>query len=392
MFTTRTNWPTELNPLAIALDERRRRGLELLDLTESNPTVAGFHYDERAILSALASPAAMRYEPSPRGLLRAREAVAGYYGASGLRVDPSQIVLATGTSEAYSHAMRLLAATGDEILCPSPSYPLFDFLAALNDVRLVDYPLIYEHGWRIDLHRLRSLVTTRSRAIIVVNPNNPTGSYLSEQELEALSALAKAHGLSLIVDEVFRDYAWDTALPANRILATTRIDSCLTFTLNGLSKLAALPQMKLAWTVVSGPSEATTEALRRLEVIADTYLSVSTPVQHAAGALLAQGENLRQQILERVWGNLALLDDSIRGTAVDRLQAEGGWYATLRLPNTRSDEGWAIELLQAEGVYVHPGHFFRFPRDNHLVISLLPEPAIFRAGIERILTRVARVS
>jgi len=395
MFSPRTNWPKAPNPLAVALAERRAQGLPIVDLTESNPTLAGFDYPREAILEALANSASLQYEPSPRGLLSAREAIAGYYAESGIRVDPESVILATGTSEAYSHAMRLLASPGDEILCPSPSYPLFDFLANINDVKLVHYPLVYDHGWRIDLERLHSILTDRSRAIVVVNPNNPTGSYLSGEELEALIELARSHDLALVVDEVFRDYAWAarSARGEKSAGSTAEIDSCLTLTLNGLSKLAALPQMKLAWAVVSGPSDVVDEALWRLEVIADTFLSVSTPVQHAAAALLKHGENLRRQILERIRENLAFLDSALsRGAALDRLNAEGGWYAVLRLPNIRSDEEWAIELLQTDGVYVHPGHFFGFPRDGYLVISLLPEPQRFRLGVEKISRHVTQAS
>ncbi len=404
MFSSRTNWPKTPNPLAVALDERRASGLPVVDLTESNPTCTGLDYPRDAILDAMASAASMRYEPHPRGLLQAREAIAGYYAESGIPVDPESIVLAAGTSEAYSHAMRLLAGPGDEILCPSPSYPLFDFLADINDVQLVPYPLVYDHGWRIDLERLRAGLSARTRAIAVVNPNNPTGSYLSRDELAALSKLAQSHDLALIVDEVFRDYAWprrpagpawepSSGPGAAAVASTAGTGSCLTLTLNGLSKLAALPQMKLAWTVVSGPTGVAAEALWRLEVIADTFLSVGTPVQHAAGALLKLGESPRRQILERVLDNLAFVDSALRrGGAVDRLAADGGWYAVLRVPNIRSDEEWAVQLLQAEGVYVHPGHFFGFPRDGFLVVSLLTEPRRFRPGIEKISGHVERSS
>jgi hypothetical protein len=398
MFSPRTNWPKSPNPLAVALAERHAQGLPVVDLTESNPTRAGFDYRREAVLEALASAAAMQYEPSARGLRPAREAIARYYAESGVCVDPESIILATGTSEAYSHALRLLASPGDEILCPSPSYPLFDFLADINDVKLVTYPLVYDHGWRIDLERLRAAVTDRARAILVVTPNNPTGSFLGSEELTALLELARRRDLALVVDEVFRDYAWaggpergGTRAVSMAAMSTAATEGCLTLTLNGLSKLSALPQMKLAWTVVSGPSDVVAEAMWRLEVIADTFLSVSTPVQHAAAALIEQGENLRRQILERIHENLAVLDRAFdRGTMVDRLDAEGGWYAILRLPNIRSDEEWALGLLQAEGVYVHPGHFFSFPRDGYLVISLLTDRRQFRLGVEKISAHVAK--
>jgi hypothetical protein len=325
-------------------------------------------------------------------LLAARAAIAGYYAASGVGVDPGHIVVTTGTSEAYSHAMRLLANPGDEILCPSPSYPLFDFLADINDVKLVPYPLIYDHGWRIDLDHLRSLVTDRCRAILVVNPNNPTGSYLRQEESAILIEMARSGGLALVVDEVFRDYAWDfgSLSAEGRAGTTATIDSCLTFTLNGLSKLSALPQMKLGWMIASGPPDIIEDALGRLDIIADTYLSVSTPVQHAARMWIEQGAAMRRQILERIRENLAVLDrGATRGAAVSRFAAEGGWYATLRLPNIRSDQEWAMELLAADGVYVHPGHFFGFAQQGCLVVSLLPEPKRFREGIEKLLARVS---
>jgi aspartate/methionine/tyrosine aminotransferase len=393
MFSPRTNWPQTPNALATALAQRQAQGQPVVDLTESNPTQAGFDYPGEAILESLANPASLRYEPSPRGLRSARDAIAGYYAESGIRMDADSIVLATGTSEAYSHALRLLTCPGDEILCPSPSYPLFDFLADINDVRLVHYPLAYEHGWRIDLEGLHSAINKRSRAIVIVNPNNPTGSYLSREESTALVEMARAHDLALIVDEVFRDYAWPrpASMTPHTAVSTAEIDPCLTFTLNGLSKLSALPQMKLAWLVVSGPEDVTADALWRLEVIADTFLSVSTPVQHAAARLVELGKNLRRQILARIAENLNFLDSALNGGApLSRLDAQGGWYAVLRLPNIRSDENWAIGLLQAEGVYVHPGHFFGFPREGHLVISLLPKPQPFRLGVEKILSHVAQ--
>jgi hypothetical protein len=395
MFSPRTNWPKTPNPLAVALAERRAQGLPVLDLTESNPTLAGFEYPRDAILEALANSASMHYEPSPRGLRSAREAIAAYYADAGVGVEPESVILASGTSEAYSHAMRLLASPGEEILCPSPSYPLFDFLADINDVQLVSYPLVYDHGWRIDLARLRSLLNDRSRAIVVVNPNNPTGSLLSGEELATLVGFAREYDLALIADEVFRDYAWADASAGGgkAVVSTADTGSCLTLTLNGLSKLAALPQMKLAWTVVSGPGDAVAEALWRLEVIADTFLSVSTPVQRAAAQLLEQGAAMRRQILERIHGNLDFLDSVTGpGAAVDRLDADGGWYAVLRLPNIRSDEQWAVELLQADGVYVHPGHFFGFPGDRYLVISLLPDPQRFRLGVQKVINHVANSS
>jgi hypothetical protein len=297
------------------------------------------------------------------------------------------VVLTTGSSEAYSFLMRLLADPGDEILSPAPSYPLFEFLAGLNDVKLLSYPLVYEGAWRVDMERLAAAITPRSRALIVVSPNNPTGNFLRHDELGELVSLAARHGLAIIADEVFRDFAWESS--PQQSASTLLVERCLAFTLNGLSKISALPQMKLGWIVVSGPEELRREALRRLEVIVDTYLSVSTPVQHAAAVLLEQRRILQPQILNRVRANLAFLDDKLAGTTVSRLRADGGWYAVLRLPNVKSDERWAIELLEKDGVYVHPGHFFDLAQEGYLVVSLIVRPEVFRAGVTRMLARIA---
>ena len=384
MFSSRTRWDTSPNRLAACLDKRRRQGLPIVDLTESNPTRCGFTYDPEPILQELASAASLRYEPDPRGLAAAREAVAEYYADRQARVSSDRIILATGTSEAYAFLFRLLADPGDEILAPSPSYPLLDFLAEMNDVNLVTYPLLYENGWRIDLEQLAAAISPRSRAIVVVTPNNPTGSFLQHGEIERLIELANDHDLALIADEVFRDYSWAPESSQPDSLAT--VEDCLAFTLSGLSKIAALPQMKLAWIVTNGPSLLVDDALRRLEVIADIYLSVSTPVQQAAGALLAQGDRLRPQLLERIRENLAFLDGSLT-RRLRRLEAEGGWYAMLQVPGIADDEDWAVRLLEEDGVYVHPGQFFGFSQEGHLVISLIPPEEIFRKGMASLLAR-----
>ncbi len=383
MFTPRTHWDTTPHRLAEALQQRRRRGLPVVDLTESNPTRCGFDFDREAIAEAVAAGARSPYEPDPKGLPAARDAVCGYYAAQGVPAAPERVVLTTGTSEGYSFAFRLLASPGDEILSPTPSYPLFDFLADVNDVRLVPYPLVYEHGWSIDLPRLTEAVTERTRAIIVVSPNNPTGSFLDEGELDALIELARRHDLALIADEVFRDYAWTPRSTQTSSLIAT--DECLTLTLNGLSKISALPQMKLGWIAVNGPEALAEQALARLEIITDTYLSVSTPIQHAAPALLDQRARLQPQILERLRTNLGVLDGRLGpGCTVTRLHAEGGWYAVLRGPGTRSDEEWALELLEEEGIHVHPGSLFGFAGGGYLVVSLITPVEGMRVGAERL--------
>lgn len=387
MFADRTNWRTAPNRLASCLTERRRQGLPVIDLTESNPTRCGLSPDSEGVLARLLDPRGVRYEPDGKGLRPAREAISGYYAARGVGVAAERLVLASGTSECYSWAFRLLANPGDEILAPAPSYPLFDFLADISDVRLVHYPLVYDHGWSIDFSSLRTLITSRARAILIVSPNNPTGSYLKAQEHAALVELACEHGLALIADEVFRDYAW-TASPDGPSLAETA--DCLSFTFNGLSKICALPQMKLAWITAGGPDGLVEGALARLEVIADTYLSVSTPVQWASTNWLAEAGAVQSKVLARVRSNLDFLDELLGGShsPVTRLRAEGGWYVTLRVPTTRSDEDCALRLLQEHGVYVHPGHFFDFPRDGFLVISLISAEAEFRTGIEKLVASI----
>lgn len=397
MFASRTDWRLEPNRLTQAIEERRRKGLAILDLTESNPTRCGFDYDGRQILEALGDPRSVTYEPDPRGLVAAREAVAGYYAERGARVGPDQIFLTTSTSEAYSFVFRLLADAGDSLLVPSPSYPLFDFLGRLNDLELVPYPLEYDHAWRIDVATLRTRVTPRTRAILAVHPNNPTGSFVRARELEALLELCRERQLALVADEVFADYTLtpDAARHESgpRVATHAAESRALTFTLSGLSKISALPQMKLAWLVANGPQDLLRKALERLEVIADTYLSLSAPLAHALPRLLETRRAIQPQILARVAGNLRHLDQQLaRGSPASRLEVEGGWYAILKLPVTRSDEDWAVELVREDGVLTHPGHFFDFHSEGYLVLSLLPPPEIFKQAVGAILERVAKFS
>jgi hypothetical protein len=389
MFASRTNWQLTPNRLSREIEELRRKGLPLLDLTESNPTHCGFAFDKQAILEALANPQALAYAPDPRGMLRARQAVASYYAERGITLDPGRIFLTTSTSEAYSYIFRLLADPGDTILVPQPSYPLFDFLAGLNDVRVVPYPLIYDQGWQIDLPTLEKRLEARARAILVVHPNNPTGSFVRQSELAALLAFCQGHGVALVADEVFADYC--LAADPQRVVSHAAITEALTFTLSGLSKICALPQMKLAWLVVNGPPQLLRSALARMEIIADTYLSLSAPLALALPGLLETRRTLQPQMLERMKSNLHFLDARLAsGQPVSRLAVEGGWYTILRLPSTRTDEEWAMELARQDGVLVHPGHFFDFSSEAHLVISLLTERQVFEEGIARILTHMAK--
>jgi len=379
MFADRTKWNLAPNRLSEALTRHRATGKPLMDLTVSNPTECGFAYDERAILEALRNPAALKYEPAPRGLASSRQAVCEYYAERGATVGVDDIFLTTSTSEAYSYVFRLMCNPGDEILVPAPSYPLFDFLADLQDVKLPRYRLIYDHGWQIDFHALEQAITPRTRAIIVVHPNNPTGHYTKRAEMSRLNAICAARGLAIIADEVFHDFCLAAERP--RSFAGNR--DALTFALSGLSKICGLPQMKAAWLVVSGPQEMKREALARLEVIADTFLSMNAPVQLALPEFLAQRRAFQEQLMARVRRNLAELDRQLASQRVcSRLELEGGWYAVLRVPATCSDEDLALSLLNDSGVYVHPGHFYDFSSDGYLVVSLIGEEVEFKKGLK----------
>ena len=383
MFSRRTTWSLAPNQFSLAVDRLRAAGKPLLDLTVSNPTSCGLHYDEPTILTALSSGEALQYSPDAQGLLAAREAVAAYYAALAkpARVNATDVILTTSTSEAYSYGFRLLCDPNDAVLIPRPGYPLFDFLAAIQDVKAVPYPLLYDHGWQIDMPALEAAITERTRAIVVVHPNNPTGSFVSRSEAEQLSQLCSRHDLALIADEVFLDYGLQeegTSFATNT--------GCLTLTLSGLSKIAGLPQMKVAWMVVSGPDEAKRQALSRLEVIADTYLSMNTPLQVATPRLLALRHEFQRQLRLRLVANLRELDAQLAASShCSRLEVHAGWYAVLRVPAVRSDEELAIKLMEEQSVVVHPGHFFDFVNDGYLVLSLMTPEADFREGVKRIL-------
>jgi hypothetical protein len=391
MFSSRTKWSLTPNRLSNLLRQRRARGLPILDLTESNPTRCGLALDGEEILAPLHNPRALVYEPDPRGLRTAREAVAQYYSEHGVQLDPDQIFLTTGTSEAYSFVFRLLANPGDQILAPQPSYPLFEFLGVLNDVAVLPYPLVYDGGWRVDLEALALRWESRSRAMLVVHPNNPTGSYLQKRERDRMIEICRRRRAALIADEVFADYGFGA--DAERVVTHAQNSEALTFTLSGLSKISALPQMKLGWVVVNGPPDLRNEAQARLEVIADTYLSVSAPVALAAPQWLAQRHAIQARILERVRANLAKLDALLTpDSPMRRLKVEGGWYVILRVPATHSDEDWAAELLTEAGVFVHPGHFYDFPSEGFLVLSLLPARGVFEDALGRVISRICAAS
>jgi alanine-synthesizing transaminase len=384
MFSDRTNWKLTRNALTDALEEVKSSGARVLDLTVSNPTKVGLHFDDARILESLASPKAMTYDPQPKGLPSARVAVANYYraqhGIDGL--DPARLILTTSTSEGYAFVFRLLCNPGDELLVPKPSYPLFEFLADLEDVKLVPYPLIYDHGWQMDFPSLEKVVTRQTRGVVVVHPNNPTGSYVHAEEQESLRVFCAERELAIIADEVFLDYALQGA-PQRSFVANQDV---LSFTLSGISKISALPQMKLAWIVSGGPATQRDAAQARLEVIADTYLSMNAPIQWATPALLEQRQSVQQELLNRVLGNLTQLDQQLAAQKMcKRLNVEAGWCAVLRVPVTRTDEELAVDLVRRKSVLVHPGHFYDFPSDGYLVLSLIVAESEFAEGIRRLL-------
>lgn len=389
MFSARTNWKLEENAYTRALRRHRESGRPVLDLMASNPTTCGFHYDEAAILSAFQSPAALEYDPQPKGLPQAREAVVAYYKEKDpdAPLDAERLILTTGTSEAYSFLFRLLCEPGDDVLIAHPSYPLFDFLAGIQDVKLRPFHLFYDHGWQFDFHELERAIDERTRAILVVHPNNPTGHFIATGEADQLNAICLKHHLALVVDEVFLDFEIPiTARPKKYHGTFVSNARALTFVLSGLSKIAALPQMKVAWIAAAGPDALVRDAMARLELIADTYLSLSAPLQLALPALLQQREAMRPQLMARIETNLRQLDDQLsRQQLVSRLELEGGWYAVLRVPAVQSDEELAIRLLEERSVLVHPGHFYDFPEEGYLVVSLLTPADDFAQGIRGLL-------
>ncbi|HET8549844.1 MAG TPA: pyridoxal phosphate-dependent aminotransferase [Bryobacteraceae bacterium] len=368
MFSRRLQVGGPVNRIAAALAARTEPHL---DLTVSNPTAAGIEYDAAAITRALADARSLRYEPEAFGLRSAREAIAAHCGAESERV-----ILTASTSEAYSFLFKLLCDPGDEVLAPRPSYPLFEYLAQLESVQVLQYRLFYDHGWHIDWHDLRERVSNRTRAIITVNPNNPTGSYLRRGDLDQFAEL----GIPVISDEVFLPYEL-TAEP-ERVCTAGNEHRVLTFALSGLSKLAGLPQLKLAWIIANGPAGARADALARLELIADTYLSVGTPVQLAAPVLLDTSGCVRAQIRERSRRNLQRLQP------LRPLLVEGGWYGIVQAPRTRSEEEWVLTLLAREGVLVQPGFFYDFEREAFLIVSLLTPEDVFSEGIERLASAI----
>jgi alanine-synthesizing transaminase len=379
MFSSRLHWDLKPNPISKLLANKRHAGIPILDLTESNPTTSGLKYPVEEMVAAFADSHLARYEPNPAGMWSARDAVCSHLG--GLYLD--RLFLTASTSEAYTYLFKLLTDPGDEVLVPRPSYPLFEFLAGMELLRVKQYPLRYEGRWEIDFAALEELVTARTRAVVLVNPNNPTGSFLHRNELGLLVDFCQRHELAIISDEVFSEYV--LSLPGDEIRSLQDVDAVLTFSMSGLSKLAGMPQMKLGWIAVNGPAKLRDEALANLELIADTYLSVGTPVQVAAARLLEIGRRIRAEISSRTARNLSELSKRVQTSACNLLKVEGGWYAPLRVPQVKTEEERVLELLDRDNVLVQPGYFYDFESEAYLIVSLLAPEAVFDAGVEKIL-------
>jgi aspartate/methionine/tyrosine aminotransferase len=380
----RSKFDARLNPLAKSLVSRRETQRPLFDLTVSNPTTAGVPYAVDRIRAALDAPEVLGYEPSPFGIGSAREAVARAWAKRGVSVDPARVVLTASTSEAYSFLFKILCDPGDQVLVPAPSYPLFEHLARYESVGAKPYRLSYDGAWHVDVASLVAGVSDRARAIVLVSPNNPTGSYVKRDEIARVAEL----GLPIISDEVFAAYPLSD--DPRRVRSVLETEGATVFALDGLSKFALLPQMKLSWVTVSGPESAVSESLGALELLADTFLSPGAVVQHALPVLLETSEATRHHVLERIRRNLAFVRDLARGTPSTVLDVEGGWYAVLRLPNVRSEEQWVLGLLEDRDVLVQPGWFYDFESEPYVVLSLITPEPVFRDGVRRLLDYVSR--
>ncbi len=382
-FSARSPGDFRPNRLNAALSARRAAGHDVLDLTLSNPTRAGLVYPSEEILAALADARSLTYEPTSRGLAEAREAIAAHHARQGQAADPERMLLAGSTSEAYGWLFKLLCEPGDEILVPRPSYPLFECLATLDAVRVIEYSLPEDMRWGLDFDVLDRGLTPRTRAVVLVNPNNPTGAFLKCAEWQRLQSWAASKGLAIIADEVFSDYGWGE--DARRVSTFEAKGEALVFTLSGLSKVAGLPQMKLGWIHVSGPRPLLNDALERLEWIADAYLPVSAPIQHAAMRWMELVPQIQAAIRARCLENLAIARGAFSSAGGARiLEPEGGWCVVIDLPRFHSEEEWTLRLLERAGVLLQPGFFYDFEREAFLVASLLPQPGTFREGLARL--------
>lgn len=387
VFSDRTNWDLSPNPLTAVSAELKSSGVSICDLTVSNPTRCGFQYFQDKLFLSFSDPMNVIYDPDPKGLVCARQAVAEYYRERGVIVPLGRIFLTASTSEAYGFLFRLLANPGESVVFPKPSYPLFEFLAGIHDLDWRTYTLVYQGNWILDQQSFQASLDGGAKAIILVNPNNPTGSCLNPQDLQVVTRESSLRDIPIICDEVFLDYGYTGQ--EGKSLAGNQDN--LTFVLGGLSKSLALPQMKCSWIVISGPEQQAAEAVARLEIIADTYLSVNTPVQNALTDWMKLGALIRPQIASRICQNRKFLVEAAekRQCGIRVLNADGGWSAVVRFPCHADEESFVLELLKKDHVFVHPGYFFDFAENGHVVLSLLPEETVFREGVERMLKRMA---
>jgi alanine-synthesizing transaminase len=383
-YSRRLSWAASPNSFTRLVEEQRRAGAPLLDLSSANPTEVFDNYPHTEIQRAYAGLDDFTYRPDPIGNERARKSIADWYGQRGISVSSEQLALTASTSEAYGLLFKLLSNPGEEVLVPAPSYPLFEYLARLESVEIVPYRLLYDGSWFVDFASVRAAISERTRAIVIVNPNNPTGSFLKQHETREFIEIAQQHNLPILADEVFMDYAFAGAVDRTRTFIGC--DSVLSFSLGGLSKSAGMPQMKLAWIAVNGEAKIRASVRRRLELLLDTYLSVATPVQNALGELLAIGTGIQRQIGARIARNRAALEEILKESSVHTLHAEAGWSAVLQLPNIAREETWMAELISRQHVLVQPGYFFDMPSEPYAVVSLLTPEDVFREGIQRLRT------
>ncbi len=390
MFSKRTNWDLHPNRLTQLIDERRSQGLPIIDLTESNPTKCGFDYHADELLDALVEEDNLEYKPNPKGSLKARRTISEYYKEMGITVNPEQIFLTSSTSESYNFIFRLLMDVGDEILVPQPSYPLLDYLAQINDVRVKYYKLLYDDEWHIDFHSLRIAISKNTKAILVIHPNNPTGSYVKKDEFNSLVEIAADNNLAIISDEVFLEYP--LYADERRIKSFADTDSVLTFTLNGISKMLGLPQMKLGWIVVKGGGKYSDEASTRLEVLTDTFLPVSSPIQNALSKWMNDRRRVSHQILNRIRENYQALNEYVKNYPLFQVyKIEGGWNAIIKFPYNTLTEDVSEYLVSKHGVVVQPGYFYDFEKNDCIIISLIVKKEMFRQGIETIAREIQKL-
>lgn len=386
MFSYRTNWDLSENPLSLTLKKLKTAGVPIINLTEANPTKVGFQYPSDW-LTSLTTKKNFEYEPIASGMLKTRQSVCDYYQQRKINISPNQVLLTASTSEAYSFLFKLLCNPNDEVLTPAPGYPLFSYLAQLNDVKVSSYQLIFKQGlWQFDIEHIKKQIKNGNvKAIILVSPNNPTGSFTTKKDFQFLNAICQQHNIAIISDEVFSDYVFGEYQDSFESALNNK--EVLTFTMSGISKALALPQMKMSWIVANGPDEQLKEALSRLDVIADTYLSVSTPIQHACVEWLSKADAIVHQIKARVEQNLTTLRHLIADKKdIELFCVQAGWYALLKIPMDISEDEWVLRLLEEKQVYVHPGFYFDFQQEGIIVLSLLPPRETFQQGIQALIS------